>query len=393
MSVQVKASDKWTMNLPVPVEFGVGCVEKMPTYLDGCKRALVVSQLVGTPAEYIVEQICNVLNKAGLETKIFHDFAPESNHDEIERGAELAREFDADVIVGCGGGSSMDAAKLVALGASHPEPLLTYRVGGTNEITKTTLRTIAVTSTSGSGSHIGRVAVVSENEKSLKRFMASDFLYPRAAFCDPLVLKEMPREVTITSGFDAFAQALEGYLSGREHPMGNVCAQEALRIVAETLPMVLEDGDNLDLRTAMAWADTLGAVSVATNAVLTAHVIGMVLGGRYHMPHGRAVSVVTVAALRHSRNGAIGKLATIARLMGCNKSLSQEGLADWAINAIESFIHSIDLGKNLKDYGVPEKDFRKIAEEVKANFSIRLDVDPVEKKIEDLIWILEQSSN
>lgn len=392
MSVPVKASDIWTMNLPVPVEFGVGCVEKISSYTTGCNRALIVSQLMGTPAEYIIDQIVEVLSKEDLPSKVFHEFAPESNHDEIEQGAALARDFGADIIVGYGGGSSMDAAKLIALGAAHPEPLLSYRVGGTHTITEATLPTLMVPSTSGTGSHIGRVAVVSENENSIKRFMASDHLYPRAAFCDPAVLKEMPREVTATSGFDAFAQALEGYLSGSENPMGNFCAQEALRIITATLPRVLENGDDLDLRAAMSWADTLGAVSVATNAVLTAHVLGMVLGGRYHLPHGRAVAVVTVAALRHSRPQAISKLANIARLMGCSRELSDEALADWAIDAIEKLIHTVGLDKNLKNYGVPEKDFPKIAEEVKANFSMRLDVDPVKKDVDDLVWILEQSN-
>ncbi|MDO8301650.1 MAG: iron-containing alcohol dehydrogenase, partial [Sedimentisphaerales bacterium] len=243
------ASDsKWTMKLPVPVEFGAGCVAKMANYVTGYKKALIVSQLVGTPAETVIDQIGEVLKSAGVESKVFHKFSPESNYTEIEEGGALAKEFGADSIVGFGGGSSMDAAKLIALAASHPEPLLSYRVGGTHEITKATLPILLVTSTSGTGSHIGRVAVVSEQEKGLKRFMASDYLYPKAAFCDPEILRLMPAGLTATSGFDAFAQALEGYLSMAENPMGKFCAQEAMRIIAEVLPKVYKDGNNLELR-------------------------------------------------------------------------------------------------------------------------------------------------
>lgn len=382
----------WTMKLPVPVEFGAGCVAKMAQYASGYKKALIVSQLIATPAEPVIHQIADVLKSAGLASTIFHEFSPESNYDEIEKGAALAKKFGADLIVGFGGGSSMDAAKLIALAASHPEPLLAYRVGGTHAITPAALPILVVTSTSGTGSHIGRVAVVSEREKSLKRFMASDYLYPKAAFCDPEILRLMPPALTAASGFDAFAQALEGYLSNAENPMGNFCAQEAMRIIAGVLPRVYRDGGNLELRAAMAWADTLQGVSLASNAVLTAHVIGMVLGGRCHIPHGQAVAAVTVAALRHSRQGATEKLARIARLMGCREQRSDDQLADWAIDAIENLIQTIHLKKSLTEYGVPAHDYETIAREVRANFAMRLDADPVPKQVADLVWILQESA-
>jgi len=364
----------------------------MTDYIGDLKKALIVTQLYGTPAEGTIDQIASVLKKVGIQTYFFSDFCPESNYDEIEKGGRYAKELGVEVVIGYGGGSSMDAAKLIAVAASHPGNLLDYRVGGTREITAATLPVVTIPSTSGTGSHIGRVAVVSENEKKIKRFMASDFLYPRVALCDPQILRAMPKGVTAASGFDAFAQALEGYLSCTENPLGNLCAQEAMRIIAKTLPKVVEDGDNLELRSTMAWADTLQGISLASNAVLTAHVTAMVLGGRYHIPHGKAVASVTVACLRHSRKGAIDKLATVGRLMGGDLSMNNESLADFAIEKIAGLIADIGLDTPLCDYGVKEEDFESIAGEIRQNFAIRLDVDPVSKSVSDLVWILEKSN-
>lgn len=381
----------WTLRLPVPVEFGAGALEKLPSYVAGRRSALIVTGRQAMKKAGVTDQLAAILAGAGVESTVFDELSAEPSYREIEAAAERARAVRADVIVGCGGGSAMDAAKLVAVAASHPEPLLAYRVGGTHPITSATLPIVLVTSTSGTGSHVGRAAVVTEPEKKIKRFMASDYLYPTAAFCDPQILRLMPPELTAASGFDAFAQALEGYLSKADHPMGKICAQEAMRIIAQGLPLVCREGNNLELRAAMAWADTLQGISLATNAVLTAHVIGMVLGGRYRIRHAQAVAVVTVAALRHSRNGAVDKLANIARLMGCKEDSGQEALADWAITAIEQLIQTIGLGKKLAELGVPPADHEEIAREVRANFAFRLDSDPVPKQVADVVQILEKS--
>jgi alcohol dehydrogenase class IV len=204
-------------------------------------------------------------------------------------------------------------------------------------------------------------------------------------------LRYMPREVTANSGFDAFAQALEGYLSNWENPLGNLSAREAMRLIAATLPQAVEHGQDLALRATMAWADTLGGISLATNAVVTPHVIAMVLGGRYQIPHGPAIASVMIPCLRHSRSRAIAKLADVARLLGCTDALPEEALADWAIAAIEGLITGLGLKKSPREYGVAAGDYRSIAEEVRQNFALRLDADPAPKSADDLVGILEEA--
>jgi alcohol dehydrogenase class IV len=337
----------------------------------------------------VTAELERLFQEANIECRLFDRVSAEPDYREIEEATRLAREFRAEAVVGCGGGSAMDAAKALAVAATHPGGIMDYILDGPRQVTAAALPVVAITATSGTGSHVGRVAVLSDTDRGVKRAIISDHIYPRLAICDTNILRHMPAEITATSGFDAFAQALEGFLSKSENPLGNLCAQEAIRLIAATLPQTIADGGNAELRATMAWADTLQGFSLATNAVLTPHVIAMVLGGRYHVPHARAIASVMISCLRHSRANAVAKLARVARLMGCRNSGSEEAMADAAIEAIERLIEAIGLRKTPRQYGVPASDFRSIAEEVRQKFSIRLDVDPVSKSVDDLVSILE----
>lgn len=381
----------WTLRMPVPVEFGAGSLAKLPTFIPGARRALVVTGRQAMKRAGVTGRLGTVLDGAGITHAVFDELSAEPEHAEIEAAALVAREMNADVVIGCGGGSAIDAAKAVAVAAAHPGPIMDYIVNGPRQITAATLPIVAVSSTSGTGSHVGRVAVLSDRARGIKRALISDCLYPRAAICDPEILRTMPREVTVCTGFDAFAQALEGFLSRSENPLGNLCAEEAMRVIFHTLPQVLERPDDLELRGRMAWGDTLAGISLATNAIVIPHVIAMVLGGRYGIIHGRAIASVTVACLRHSRPGAIDKLAHIAGLLGCRDQPHDEARADWAIHAIEDFISRIGMKKNVLEYGVPEADFDPIAAEVRADFGMRVDSDPVPTDAPGLAAILRDS--
>lgn len=380
----------WTMNLPLPVEFGAGSLQKLEKYLDrGCRLLVVTYEVMRTTG--VIERLCAILENAGIESLVFDQVPPEPKYERIEEAGHLAREFGADAIVGCGGGSALDAAKATAVAATHPGSIMDYTASGSGSITKATLPIIAVTSTSGTGSHVTRASVLSDAERKIKRALFSDYLFPRAAICDPEILRTMPPEVTAATGFDAFAHALEGYLSSGENPLGIMCAQEAMRIIYRALPTVIEHSDDLDLRLEMAWADTLSGMSLVSNAVVIPHEIAMVLGGRYGIAHSQAIASVMVACLEHSRDGAVDKLARVARLLGCMEPWSRETLADWTIEAVERFIASLGLKKNPAEYGVPEDDFNDIAREVRTDFAERIDADPVPADEAGLARILSRS--
>jgi alcohol dehydrogenase class IV len=381
----------WLLRLPVPVEFGAGCLGRLDKHLGGAWRALLVTGRHAMKAAGVTDRICGILAAAGCAAQVYEGISSDPNHDEIEAAADLARQFGAEIVIGCGGGSAMDAAKAVAVAATHPGPIMDYVLNGPRQITAATLPVIAISGTSGTGSHVGRVAVLSDRSRGMKRALISDYLYPCAAFCDAEVLRHMPPEVTAVTGFDAFAQALEGYLSRADNPMGKVCAQEALRVIYRALPEAIRNGDDLELRNRMAWGDTLAGISLATNAIITPHSFSMVLGGRYGITHAAGIASVTPACLENARPNAVARLAQVAGLLGCTEPLSEEALADWAIDAIERFIVAIGLGRPVTDYGVAEADFPAIALETRTAFGLRVDADPVPQDAAGLVRILRRS--
>ena len=382
---------QWMMNLPVKVEFGSGCLERLPDHLADYKKAVLLTGKSAMKAAGITDRITHLLKEAGVECLVIDRVQSDPDCEAIEQAAAMARDFGAQVAIGCGGGSAIDTAKAVAVAAMHSGPLMEYIPTGPREITSATLPIVAISATSGTGSHVGRISVISDHSQKLKRSLISDYLTPKVAICDPQVLRTMPAEVTACTGFDAFAQALEGYLSASENPVGNLCAREAIRIIYQTLPQVLADGDNLDHRAQMAWADTLAGISLATNLIIIPHSLSMVLGGRYEITHARAVAVVTIACLRHSRDGALAKLADVARLMGYHESASDQDQADRAIESIERLITASRIKKNLKEYGVLQTDLDDIADEMVTTYQSRIQVDPKPTDKNGILRILQQS--
>ena len=386
-----KATDRWIARLNVPVEFGTGCLDRIPAYLQGARHAMIATGQKAMKAAGVTERLCGILLAADVKTTVYSGLSAEQNHQEITEAADLARSAGVDIVIGCGGGSALDGAKAIAVAASHPHPVMDYILNGPRVITSATLPILAVSSTSGTGSHVGRVSVLSDREKHIKRALISDYIYPRAAFCDPLVLQTMTPDITATTGFDAFAQALEGFLSSSENPLGNLCAEQAMAIIFPTLPRVLKQGDDMDLRIAMAWGDTLAGISLASNAVITPHIFSMVLGARYGITHGKAIASVTVACLRHSRAAAVPKFAHIAKLLGAPLTGTEEARADWTIQAIDDWLDRIGLKCGLRHYGVRESDFDSIAHEMRGAFSLRLDCDPIPPDVPNLVRILHNA--
>ena len=385
-----KSVGQWTMSLPVPVEFGEGCLNKLGNHLKEYRRAILLTGKRAMKESGVTDRICGLLTEAGVEYRVYDGVSPDPDYIEIEEAAQIAKELGADVIIGCGGGSVLDAAKATAVAATHDGPILDYRAGGTREITSATLPVIAITATSGTGSHIGRAAVISDPERGLKFPIFSDYMYPTLAFCDPEILRTMPPNVTACTGFDAFAHALEGYLSTAENPMGNLCAREAIRIITQTLPKAYENGDDLELRAIMGWADTLAGVCLATNSIITPHAISLAIGKRYGIAHGAALASIMPSCLRHSAHGAIEKLADVARLMGCTEPLSESALADWTIDAVKRLAASVGLDKSIQAYGIPATDIDSIAEDVNTHYHFRTTCDPVPPDTAKLVEILKK---
>ena len=187
----------------------------------------------------------------------------------------------------------MDTAKAIAVESSHEGTSWDYLFFRDRQPTSKTLPVIAVTTTSGTGSQVTQVAVLSNPEEKRKSALFNSLLFPKIAIIDPDLMVTVPEHISASTGFDVFSHAFEAFIHNNTSPYIEVLSLEALRIVIEYLPKVIENGKDIDARTRMAWADTLGGLSIANAGVTLPHGIGMAIGGCCpHVMHGEALAAL-----------------------------------------------------------------------------------------------------
>ncbi|MCJ7487244.1 MAG: iron-containing alcohol dehydrogenase [Candidatus Aminicenantes bacterium] len=349
---------------PTEIRFGRGRLKEIPSSvarLGG--RCLLVTVPDAREFGGLFGKVKGLLAEAKIPTAHFPGVIPNPTTDVVTAGAQMAREFKADVVLGLGGGSSMDVAKAIAVEATHLGTAWDYLFFRENQPTEKTLPVVAVTTTSGTGSHVTQVAVVSNPDEKIKSALYHPLLYPRTSIVDPDLMLTVPARVTAATGFDVFAHAFESYINPGDSPYTDMMALEALAIVAKALPAAVRNGRNIEARERMAWADTLAGLCIANSGVTLPHGIGMAIGGLYpHVSHGEALAVVYPAILHYSFRAAPAKFAAVGRILD-EKLAGEKGLkaAEKTCAAIERYLKRIGMKLTLQNLGVPEEDLAALA--------------------------------
>jgi alcohol dehydrogenase class IV len=282
----------------------------------------------------------------------------------VSAGARIAEKFRADVVLGLGGGSSMDTAKAIAVEATHQGTSWDYLFFRDSQPTEATLPVVAVSTTSGTGSQVTQVAVVTNPEEKTKSALYHPRLFPKTALVDPELMLSVPEHVTASTGFDVFAHAFESFITPNGSPYTDLLSLEAMRLAAAFLPRAVEDGSDLEARTFMAWADTLAGLSIANAGVTLPHGIGMAIGGGYpHVSHGEALAVVYPAILRYTFKAVPDRFVRVGRLFDpALDDLPEAEAAEKSCVLIEDFIKRIGMSLCFADLNVPEEELRDLAE-------------------------------
>lgn len=345
--------------------FGAGRVGEAGNIVKGFGDSCL---LVTTPATDILQplydKVIRLLKDAGIKVAHFDGVTPNPTTDNIAKGAAMARSIGAKVIVGLGGGSSMDSAKAIAVEATHEGSSWDYLFYKTQP-TEKTLPIIAISTTSGTGSQVTQVAVITNPENRDKSALYNNVLYPRVSIIDPELMVTLPEFVTATTGFDVFCHAFESLLHPNRGAYVELLSKEAIGIVANFLPKVLNDPANLEFRSAMAWADTLAGLCIANAGVTLPHGMGMAIGGMYpHVAHGQALAIVYPACARFTWKHAIDQYAFVSRTF--NNSLNgakNEESASIAEQQIIGFLKEINLYQKLKEVNMPENEIEALAKQ------------------------------
>ena len=349
---------------PTEIIFGAGRIREAGTVTAHYgKRAILVTGGLSFGRRVLYDSLKKDLEDAGVSCIHFSGVTPNPTTDEVSEGAKMAREEGVDVVVGFGGGSAMDVAKAIAVEAVHQGTAWDYNCH-TKGPTEKTLPIIAIGTTAGTGSQVTPCAVITKTSDKDKSAIWHKSIFPRAAIVDPELTLSLPAAVTAQTGFDAFCHNFEAYLSRNSNPLAECMALDAIRMIVEYLPRVLENGSDLEARSWMAWADTLGGLTNASAGVTLPHGLGMQIGGHCpHVTHGQALAVFYPAFTRYTYSFAERKFAAVGRIF--NPSLNSENDAVAArkcCEEIDRFLKKIGLWINFKSLNVGKEDIREIAD-------------------------------
>ncbi|WP_024845499.1 iron-containing alcohol dehydrogenase [Paracoccus pantotrophus] len=304
---------------PTAVKFGAGRVKELADHCKavGMKRPLLVTDR-GLALMAITQNALDILDAAGLGRVIFADVDANPNEKNLEAGVKVFRDGGHDGVVAFGGGSGLDLGKAVAFMAGQTRPIWDFEDIGdwwTRASVEGIAPIVAVPTTAGTGSEVGRASVITNSDTHTKKVIFHPKLLPAVTICDPELTVGMPRVITVGTGMDAFAHCLEAYSSPFYHPMSQGIALEGMRLVKENLPRAVKDGSDIEARSHMMSAAAMGAVAFQ-KGLGAIHSLSHPVGAIYNTHHGMTNAVVMPPVLRFNRPAVEEKLAQAAAYLG-----------------------------------------------------------------------------
>jgi alcohol dehydrogenase len=308
----------------------------------------------------IADRIIENLNNAGVETAIFNKVQPDPPDTIVEEGARLAREEGVDGIVALGGGSAMDTAKAINVLINNPEPITQYF--GVQKNLKPGLPLIFIPTTSGTGSEVTNMCVISNTAKGNKDSVVSSVCVGTLAILDPELTLGLSPRMTALTGVDAMAHALESLTGGHSNPLSDALAREAVRTIVKWLPVVYKDGSNLEAREQMMYASMLAGMAFTNGLVHVGHSIAHTLGATFHLEHGLACATTLPEVIEYTSKTEWKKVAMICECFGeeVPEEATPEEIGKIARNAIRKFLKSIEV-PNMKELGLELEEILKTA--------------------------------
>ncbi len=373
---------EFVFSLPEKVVFGLGKLTETGTHTKqfGNKALIVCDKF--TVSCGLASRLADILASSGIKAFVYDGVIPNPTVQVIDAGADMVEKYQADFVIGLGGGSSMDTAKGIAVAATHEGSIWPYAIGD-KPITNKLLPIVAITTTSGTGSQCTCFAVISNPETHQKPGMGG--VLPDLAIIDPELAATMPQGLTLATGFDVFSHAVEAYTSSLANPFSDMFAEKSLKLVGQFLPRVYADGSDLEARAGMALADTCAGIAISHAAVTVAHVMAHVIGGHFSdISHGDALASIYREIMVFNAGSMPEKEAFIAN---CMVPGSKDSVA-----AYDQFFGQFNFENKLKTkYTVDSSISRKMAEDTFTYMKFYTELNPAKVDVDDVEKIFDKS--
>ncbi len=340
----------------------------------GVRRVLLVCD-PGIVKLGFASKACAVLEAVGCSVAVFDQVVADPPAAVVEQAVSHGRAFEADGVLGLGGGSSLDAAKLVALLINSEQPL--QDLYGTDKARGQRLPLVLMPTTAGTGSEVTWVSVITDAQQR-KQAVYSAQLMPDVAVLDPELTLGLPAGVTAATGLDAMVHAIEAYTSRtRKNPISDGLATTALRLLGGNLRKVLADGSDVAARSAMLQGSLMAGMAFVNASVAAIHGLAYPLGARFHIPHGHANALVMAPMLRFNLPAAQQHYAELAAHLLPEAVFADEASAALAfVQAIEALVRDSGLETRLSRLGIDEASLPAMAADVVSGLQRLIDSNP-----------------
>lgn len=342
--------------------FGEGSVNEVGSQLNnlGVKKPLLVTD-EGLHGLGLSEQVANIVREAGLDIAIFPEAQPNPTDKNVADGVKVYKEESCDSIITLGGGSSHDAGKAIGIVAVNGGTIHDYE--GVDKSEKPMVPLIAINTTAGTGSELTRFTIITDLKRKVKMAIVDKHITPTVSINDSSLMVGKPPALTAATGLDALTHAIEAYVSINATPITDALAIQTMKIVPKYLPRAVANGNDLEAREQMAYAQSLAGMAFNNAGLGYVHAIAHQMGGFYDLPHGVCNAILLPHVCKFNLIAKTERYAHIASYLGENiDGLSEYEAAQKGIKAIERLSVDLDIPSGFAEMGAKEEDITILAE-------------------------------
>jgi alcohol dehydrogenase class IV len=336
---------------PGKLVFGNGCLSNLADEIAQLKPVRVFIVTI-EPLRNAIDGLKNTLITNAIEVLIDTSVVQEPTFSDFKKLIKKIAPFNPDVVIGIGGGSVLDIAKLVAAQLENEQQLKDYiGIGLLKERKK---KLVCVPATSGTGSEVSPNAILVDDNDNQKKGIISPYLVPDIVYVDPLLTLSVPPGITAATGLDALTHCMEAYTNKFAQPFIDVYAYEGMRLIAANIEIAVKDGNNKDAREKLALGSLLGGFCLGPVNTAGVHALSYPLGSMFHLAHGLSNALLLPFVMEFNIPSAVKRYADVAIALGCQRQNNDEATAYAGVKKIKELIKACDIPVSLREVNVPE---------------------------------------
>ncbi len=371
--------NKYKLVMPNTVYSGENALENLTQVINRCSfRNIVIFSDKGIRNAGLIDIVIPYLEATDAEYTIIDEIPAEPSYLEVQRFIDQCNSRNVDFIIGIGGGSVMDSAKLASLlvGDDHSAKDLLSTPG----CAKKRIRSMMIPTTAGTGAEATPNAIVYVPEELMKIGIVNEAMIPEFVILDSRMIRNLPRSIAAATGIDALCHAIECYTSNKANPFSDFFAMEALALIFSNIEKACDEADALAAKECMQIASFYAGVSITASGTTAVHALSYPLGGKYHIPHGVSNAMLLMPVMKFNEDAIREKLAEVYDRCFTVPLVSVEEKSRAVISRIDEIVKHLDIPQDLSGYGVGKEDLEDL---VKAGLGVTRLLNNNMKKVDE----------